>query len=214
MHSGSVTRGAKIVIGIDVGSPARGFHAVALGKGKYFDKLHTFDTRVLADWCRSAGAQAVGIDAPCRWSVTGRARRAERELMAQRIWCFSTPSIEIAKSHRSNYFGWMLQGAALYAELVSSGYALFDGKHSPTRAVCFETFPHAVACAMQGSIVSAKQKRVVRRKLLQQSGVDTGALTNIDWVDAGLCALTAHRLLGGSVDTYGDIEEGFIVVPK
>src|SRR3569833_1994247 len=31
-----------------------------------------------------------------------------------------TPSLDIAQSHRSNYFGWMLQGADLYSELVSS----------------------------------------------------------------------------------------------
>src|SRR3569833_4059194 len=30
-----------------------------------------------------------------------------------------TPSLDIAQSHRSNYFGWMLQGADLYSELVS-----------------------------------------------------------------------------------------------
>jgi hypothetical protein len=32
-------------------------------------------------------------------------------------------------------------------------------------------------------------------------------------LDAALCALTAHRLLAGTVNTHGDLGEGFIIVP-
>jgi len=203
----------QVVIGVDVGSVARGFHAVALREGKYFCKLQTSDTRALASWCKKSGGRAIGIDAPCQWSAEGRARRAERELMARRIWCFSTPSPDVAKGHPSNYFGWMLQGAALYTQLASCGYALLGAEAHPQQPVCFETFPHAIACALQGEVVSAKNKRDVRRRLLQQSAIDTRPLTNIDWIDAALCALTAHHFLRGSVRAYGGIEDGFIVVP-
>ena len=41
-----------------------------------------------------------------------------------------------------------------------------------------------------------------------------GILTNIDMVDAALCALTAQHLLNRTFKTYGDAAEGFIVVPK
>jgi hypothetical protein len=133
--------------------------------------------------------------------------------MAQRISCFATPSFAIAKRHPSNYYSWMLNGAALYAELLSSGYKLFAGRLEPRRPTCFETFPHAIACALQGKIVSAKHKRPVRRALLQRNGIDTRALTNIDWIDAALCALAACHLVSGSIESYGDGEDGFIVVP-
>src|SRR5206468_9732635 len=79
--------------------------------------------------------------------------------------------------------------------------------------VCFETFPHAVACALAGKIVSATQKRIIRRELLREAGIDTRRLTNIDTIDAALCALAANHFLAGNVKTYGDASEGFIVVP-
>jgi predicted nuclease with RNAse H fold len=208
-----VPRNPNFSIGIDVGSSARGFHAVAFREGKYFGKLRSSDTRSLASWCKESGAHVIGIDAPCRWSTTGRARRAERELMAQRIWCFSTPSFDNAEAHPSDYFGWMRHGAALYAALLSVGYSLFDGTRQPAQPVCFETFPHAIACALQGEVVSAKRKRQVRRRLLQENAIEIEALTNIDWIDAALCALVAHRFLSGSVKTCGTVEEGFIVLP-
>lgn len=89
---GKDVRDDTVVIGIDVGSLTRGFHAVALKEGRYFGKLRSSDARVLASWCKASSAEIIRIDAPCRWSVTGRARRAERELMAEGVWCFSTPS--------------------------------------------------------------------------------------------------------------------------
>ncbi len=45
------------------------------------------------------------------------------------------------------------------------------------------------------------------------AGIDISALTNMDLVDAALCALTAQHLVAGSIKTYGDITDGFIVVP-
>jgi len=35
----------------------------------------------------------------------------------------------------------------------------------------------------------------------------------IDLIDAGLCAHTAHRLVLGSFETYGEVETGIIVLP-
>lgn len=207
-------RDDSIVIGIDVGSVARGCHAVALKGTRYLKKLNTSDTRVLAEWCKDSGAIAIGIDAPCHWSSTGRARPAERELMQEKIWCFSTPSIDSAQNHPKNHFGWMRCGALLYEHLFSAGYSLYCGNHPTNQPVCFETFPHAIACALRGEIVSAKRKRQVRPALLRENAIEIEALTNIDWIDAGLCALVAHRLLSDSVKTYGDVQEGFIVVPR
>jgi hypothetical protein len=106
----------------------------------------------------------------------------------------------------------MLNGARLFNEL-SSGFPLFSGAAGPRHPICFETFPHAIACSLAGKIVRAKHKRDIRRALLEQNGIDTKQLTNIDWIDAALCALTAHGLLTGAVNTYGDVREGFIIVP-
>lgn len=203
----------SIVIGIDVGGPKKGFHAVALNEGRYWEKFATPDAVSMAEWCRRIGARAVGVDAPCRWSLTGRARPAERALAAEGIHSFATPSRAAAENR--DFYRWMINGAELF-RLLEAHYPLFDGGNATSGPVCFETFPQAVACALAGKVVSAKRKSAVRRELLREAGIDTAPLTTVDTVDtvdAALCALAAHSLLAGSYKTYGDATEGLIVVP-
>lgn len=199
-----------IVIGIDVGGPRKGFHAVALCQGRYWDKFAAHDAASITTWCKRVGAHAVGIDAPCHWSLSGRARPAERALAAEGIHAFATPSRAAAEGR--DFYRWMFNGAELF-QLIQVHYRLFDGGNAAAGPLCFETFPQAVACALSGKIVSAKRKGAIRRELLREVGIDTAPLTNIDTVDAALCAFTAHSLLVGSVKTYGDAAEGFIIVP-
>jgi predicted nuclease with RNAse H fold len=206
----TVPNKAGVVIGIDVGGPSKGFHAVALRDGRYLAKYASSDPLSIAAWCRETGALIVGIDAPCRWSSAGRARSAERALAAERISAFATPDIEKAKC--SSFYRWMLNGAELYRS-IEPDYPLMKGSNTISGRGCFETFPQAVACALAGKIVSAKRKAVERRVLLRKAGIDISALTNIDTVDAALCALAAHYFLAGSVKAYGDAKDGFIVVP-
>jgi predicted nuclease with RNAse H fold len=204
---------STVVLGIDVGGIRKGFHAVALRGGKYLDKTRATSAVDIDRWCRELRPGVVAIDAPCRWSADGRARPAERALMAQRIACFATPTRVAAETHPKNYFGWMLAGAELYG-LLEERYALYDGRGSNSnRPVCFETFPQAIACAIAGERVSAKRKCTVRRALLQKVDVDTSALTNIDTVDAALCAWAAEQFVRGETVAHGEVETGFIVVP-
>lgn len=199
-----------IVIGIDVGGLRKGFHAVALRDGEYLEKFLAFDATSIFRWCQQIGAQAIGIDAPCRWSSSGRARIAERELAADGIFAFATPCQEVA-IHKP-FYRWMLNGAKLF-HIIEQHYPLFNGRNSASGKVCFETFPHAIACILAGQIVSAKQKGIVRRNLLHGAGITISDLTNIDLVDAALCALAAHYLVADNFKNYGDTREGFIVVP-
>jgi predicted nuclease with RNAse H fold len=202
------------VIGIDVGGSRKGFHAVALTDGTYATQLATPYVQELGHWCRSViGAQLIAIDAPCRWSGDGRSRPCERELMQQGIFCFASPSRTAALSHPSNYYGWMLQGEALYRELEAS-HPLLSGLPASGPA-CFETFPHAIAWHLRGGNTEARQKRPQRRALLEQAGIDTATLTSIDWIDAALCALAAHHLASGRpCRAYGEPGTGLIVVPQ
>ena len=108
----------------------------------------------------------------------------------------------------------MLNGAELFAKLVEAKYTLFNGTgEQQSRQLCFETFPQAIACALAGEIVSAKRKRRVRRNLLDRTNFDTSKLTNIDEIDAALCAFTAHQLALNNFKCYGDATDGIIVVP-
>jgi predicted nuclease with RNAse H fold len=203
-----------IVAGVDVGGSRKGFHCVALRDGAYLDQFASLHAAKIAAWCDRIGVRFIGVDAPCRWSATGRARPAERELMAEKIWCFSTPSRRTAETHPKDHFRWMLNGAELFEHLENT-HALFAGNFGRlTCTICFETFPQAVACALAGTIVPAKQKRTVRRDLLNRAGVDISKLTNIDKVDAALCALAAHHFALGTFKTYGEAMTGLIVVPR
>jgi predicted RNase H-like nuclease len=67
---------------------------------------------------------------------------------------------------------------------------------------------------LRGGIVDASQKRNQRRELLAQAGIDLTELTNIDLVDAALCALTAyHASSGEECASFGEPNIGLIIVP-
>lgn len=200
----------SIVVGVDVGGLKKGFHAVALQDGHYREKVSTPIPEAVAAWCRNLKASVVGIDAPCRWSLTGRARPCERALAAEGLSTFATPSQARGETHP--FYRWMVNGADLY-RCLAPDYPLYNGQRSGSGRVSVETFPQVVACALAGKQLSAGQKRVDRFRLLRETGVATDALTNMDWIDAALCALAAHHLGSGTFKAYGDAAEGFIVVP-
>ncbi len=200
-----------VVVGIDVGGLDKGFHAVSLSNGR-FKPQHFKDAREAYEWILEVKATVVAIDAPCRWAVSGKSRLAERVLAihGKTIQCFKTPARSSAEGNP--FYGWVFNGESLY-ELVSSSHDLFDGCQQ-SRKIVLETFPHAVACALAGSVVPAHPKGLIRRRLLIDQGFEVGSLTNIDFVDAALCALTALRFHLGLTTAFGDSKEGFIVVPR
>ena len=196
------------VAGIDVGGTKKGFHAVALREETVVAKLATSAPGHVVAWCRELHVSAVGIDAPCRWRHTGRARSCERELAGLGMSCFFTPSKRVGEVHP--FYRWMVNGAELF-RLLAPQYRLYDGRLD--EPLCFETFPQAIACSLAGKTLSAKNKRVERRRLLDQAALTADALTSIDEIDAALCALAAQHVLAGSFKVFGDGAEGFILLP-
>ena len=133
--------------------------------------------------------------------------------MKKRIWCFSTPTRKQAVEHRTNYFGWMLRGEELFRALEDE-FPLCRKLRATNQKCCFETFPHAITWHLRGGIADASQKRNQRRELLAQAGIDLAELTNIDLVDAALCALTAyHAASGEECASFGEPNTGLIIVP-
>ena len=200
------------VVGVDVGGSKKGFHAVAISDNKVTGKLTSSSPTEVGNWCVHMNARVVAVDAPSQWSKDGRAREAERKLMAQKIWCFSTPTKEAAIKHLKNHFGWMRTGQDLYDQLKPN-YYLFDGTWRPHMQFCVETFPHAIVCALRGEVTSARNKGKVRREVLRVAGIDTVELSNIDFVDAALCAVAATCFLKNQFKSYGSDVDGYIVVP-
>ena len=205
-----MTYSTNTVIGIDVGGPRKGFHAVVMREGKIYGKKEAFDPIVIAKWCRDQEACVVGVDSPCLWSVAGKSRAVERELNQASMHCFYAPTQKRAQGNP--FYSWMLNGEKLFKALRTH-FPLFTGKRNAKR-VCFETFPHAIVCALKGRIVPARPKTSVRRKVLKNLGLDITLLTNIDLVDAALCAVTADAFRRKKITCYGDPEEGYVVVPK
>ena len=201
------------VVGIDVGGIKKGFHGVAMRDGKFIH-VEKGNLSTIVSWIDAQNPSVVAVDAPCKWSSDEgdwSSRRAERELslFGEKISCFSTPSEKRAADR--DFYRWVVNGQTLYHALESA-YPLFLGKRIQIRT-CVETFPHAVACALAGEIVSAKQKSTTRRRVLRASSYDPTPLVNIDFVDAGLCSIAAAAFHSGHYRAFGEQEEGFIVVP-
>jgi len=206
-----MSAGAATVAGIDVGGEKKGFHTVVLRKRQVAGTLSACTAAEVVAWCRALGASAVGIDAPCQWSLTGRARTCERNLARMGVTAFATPRQAIGNAHP--FYRWMVNGIELYKNFVAK-YRLYDGKSSLNgEPFCFETFPQAIACRLSGEKLSAKYKRADRRRVLHEAGITSDALMNIDEVDAALCALAAQYVLAGRFTSHGDAAEGFILLP-
>lgn len=127
------------------------------------------------------------------------------------IFSFSTSCR--AKAQTSAFYGWMFNGERMYASLAEN-YPLLDAPDKITIPCTFETFPHAISCALVGQdVASAKIKGRQRRALLAALGFNTMFLKSIDALDAALCAVTAQSFLSRTFRTYGDVEGGFLIVP-
>jgi predicted nuclease with RNAse H fold len=202
------------VAGIDIGGDKKGCHLVVIRGNEVLCNIKSNEPMHLAQKCIEFDALIVGVDSPCGWSTSGGSRPAERELAKNRIFSFSTPTRERAQANTSGFYGWMFNGERVYQALAST-YPLLTEKRYLNGKVSFETFPHAISCAMLGTnVASAKLKRLQRRQLLEAAGISTQSLRSIDAVDAGLCALAAKYLLQGETYSYGDLADGYIVVPK
>lgn len=137
------------------------------------------DPDELARLCKDHDVIAVGVDSPCRWGSSSGGRKAERDLAKQRIFSFSTPTKERALANKSGFYGWMFNGERVYEALLPEYPLLSDEKYTGGR-ICFETFPHAVTCALLGvDTASARKKRTQRRQLLEDAGIATRSLSNL-----------------------------------
>lgn len=98
----------------------------------------------------------MGIDAPWQWRTGEAGRQAEKLLAKMRISCFATPTR--GRASESRFYDWMFNGKRVYNAFVER-FPLFKGETEIGGQVCFETFPHAVTCALRGrEVTTAKNK--------------------------------------------------------
>lgn len=199
-------------VGIDVGGTRKGYHLAALFPDNSVQLAATRSPTEAAAWCLDRGAGVVAVDAPCGWSLDGRSREAERALARRGVRAYATPRRDLARLEPGGFHAWMLAGEALYAALQPR-FPLWRGP--ATASPCsFETYPHAITCALAGGIVSAKLKRTARRDELARRGIALPVSASQDEVDATLCALCARLVSGGDHLAFGDLDEGQIIIPR
>lgn len=200
----------EVIAGIDVGGAKKGLHLVLLRGNEVLLSTKSQQPEELVQHCLEHQAVVVAVDAPCQWAERVP-RQAEREMAREGIFSFSTPSR--AKAQASAFYGWMFNGERMYAALAEA-YPLLDTPDNGSTPTSFETFPHAITCALLGKDVAfAKIKGRQRRALLAALGFNTMPLKSIDALDAALCAVTAQSFLNNSFNTYGDVEGGYLIVP-
>lgn len=209
------------VIGIDVGGSRNGFHAVALllpdGQDDPRDladvqveRTHDCDAKEILRWCQARSPRAIGFDAPCGWSADQNSRACELALHKLGIHSFFTPMRETCKGNP--FYEWVFNGERL-CQALAQHFPLFQGGAVPELPFSFETFPHAVARSLDRHPQTKETKTARRRRLLKEHNLDLTRLTNGDYRDAALCALTALYMLTDRFTAYGDCREGILVTP-
>lgn len=203
----------RAVAGIDIGGEKKGNHLVILRGTEIVCNVSKETPEQMLEHCVQFDVEAVGIDAPSQWRTGETGRQAERALAQQRISSFATPTRELAMASQSGFYEWMFNGERVY-DVFTPHFPLYRCTGKSAGRVCFETFPHAITCALlTNEVASAKQKRTQRRRILEEAGIQTSSLRSIDEIDAALCALAANFLLEERVVVHGDEAGGFIVVP-
>ena len=198
-------------IGVDVGGLKKGFHAVANLNGKFFAKFHSRNPDEIVSWIINQAPLVVAIDSPSMFSLNGRSREAERLLVNHGVRCFFTPTRELAQ--RSHFYDWVFNGELLFQKL---NLAIFMGG-KPQFPSVIETFPHGIDLFFWGNKrpIIAKISKTLSRKitLTQKARYETSELSNIDFIDAALCAISADYFARNQFTAYGSDAEGYIVLP-
>ena len=200
-----------ITVGVDVGASKKGFHVVANLDGNFLDKFHSQDADEVVSWISNHAPKVIGIDAPCMFSLEGRSREAERSLVKNGIKCFYTPTRELAQ--KSLFYDWVFNGELLFQKL---NLPIFMGKKIQSPCV-IETFPHGVYLSYwhdRPSDTPKISKSMARRITLERKAVyKTCELSNIDFIDAALCAISADYFFQDRYIAFGSYNEGYIVLP-
>ncbi len=209
-------------VGVDVGGVRKGFHLAVL-RGQTIESIERLaDPALVASRSREVNAAAIAVDAPCGWSASGRSREAERAMLRHGIRAYNVPAKNLAQLH--GFHAWMLQGEAAYSMLQGEAaysamqphFPLWTSPATPSEGpFCFETFPHAVTCALLGRIVRGQDKSTDRLAALALAGIRLPQRKlSQDDVDACLCALAAQLVASGDAQAFGEKREGFVVIPQ
>jgi predicted RNase H-like nuclease len=198
-----------LAVGVDVAEARKGLDLVALDASRGVvdcrRRLTVDDVARIA--LHELQPEVVCIDSPSGWSTSGPSRLAERRLAAVGIQSFRTG----ADPGNHPFYAWMRVGFEIFDALHDT-YPLYRG--GLVNGTAAEVFPNASAVLLAGQLRSADESKLnFRRRVLEEQGVRTDALTTLDLIDAALCALTGLIGLAGNHLAIGDPNDGVILSP-
>ena len=198
-------------LGIDVSS-SRGLDLVLLDEdGSVVDTKRRVHAKELPAILVALSPDAVAIDSPPAWGVSGGSRLTERELRAFGIHSYGTPS-DPQKADNA-FYDWMRVGIETFKAADKGGFPRW--RNGSARGKAMEVFPHASAVVLSGCLPPKDvPKQIWRRSVLSANRIPADELKSMDQVDAALAALTGLFALKGRFTALGDPREGAIVLPS
>jgi len=181
--------------GVDVGGPRKGFDLAILEESEVVELLSGQGVDDAASAIAAAGAVVVGIDSPCSCAAPGeKSRPGERRLARELCPIFYTPDEETVRSGNP-FYGWVVEGLALYAALATEAPA----------AEAIEVFPSAAWTIWAGPR-EGRPKSEWSRRALEFTGVaGLPGRSSQDARDAVGAALVARAHWHGETSDYGGI---------
>lgn len=201
----------SVVAGVDVGGERKGFHIVININAQYHQHFHAKTVKQAVQWLATFQPAVIAIDSPCQFASAGTSRACEIALIRQGIRCFVTPTESRAQGNP--FYAWVFHGLALYQALA---YPVFQGDDHD-KPVCMETFPNALEKLLlqeDAEAIRTLNKKQRRLLVLEKLAYTSAALSNMDFIDAALCAISADYFYQGKFQAFGDAKDGWIVLPN
>jgi predicted nuclease with RNAse H fold len=179
-------------LGVDVGGKRKGFDIALVDERRLIRLLDGLSREEVIAVVAQDRPDVIAIDSPRSCAPPGQTSREGERLVAKAIcgirW---TPDIHTVKANR--YYGWILEGLALYQALEND------------EAKVIEVFPTASWTRWYGARSRRRRAAWTREALTALGIADVPQRTNQDQRDAIAAAVTARQFADGATEHLGDI---------
>ena len=178
--------------GVDVGGKRKGFDVAVIDERRVVALRSRLTCTQVVDLAMENRPAVIAIDSPCCCAPEGRTAR-DGELKLARSICGIRWTPDASHVHASAYYGWILEGLALFHALAAHDVEVI------------EVFPTASWTRWHGKR-SPRTRAAWTRQGLAALGLDNvPARTNQDQRDAIAAAMTARQHSLALTETMGDI---------
>jgi predicted nuclease with RNAse H fold len=114
--------GSRCWAGVDVGAKRKGFHVAVVSENGTESRFEDTDPSAVIAFLAARRPCVVAVDSPRSPAPPqARSRECERALVRARVCGIRfTPDEAALRSHPGGYYDWVLNGFALYEELVAA----------------------------------------------------------------------------------------------